>query len=263
MQQKQNKSIVGIILAAGRGKRFGTEGENKTAALYEGKPMVAYGVELLGGTGGEVVVVIGVGEESVRKALVGYQVRFVRQTEPRGTGDAVRAAVDDLKKRRQRPEVVFVGYGDHMMFYDRQMLEKLTDLHRESRAAVTLVSTEYDQPDDLCWGRIVRKADGGVERIVEHKDANPTERQIRELNAGFYAFDGDFLQKYIGKLAPSAVTGEYYLTDLIKAAGDADLPVAGLIVPFEKVGLGINTRQELDASQKLFEKYKNSRGMIK
>jgi bifunctional UDP-N-acetylglucosamine pyrophosphorylase/glucosamine-1-phosphate N-acetyltransferase len=263
MQLKQNGSMVGIILAAGRGKRFGAEGENKTAALYEGKPMVAYGVELLAGAGGVVSVVVGVGEESVRKALAGYQVRFVRQTEPKGTGDAVRAAVDDLKKRRQKPEIVLVGYGDHMMFYDRQMLGQLTDLHRRSKAAVTLVCTEYDQPDELCWGRIVRKADGGVERIVEHKDANPKERQIRELNAGFYAFDGNFLRENIGKLMPSAVTGEYYLTDLIKAARDADLPVAGLVVPFEKVGLGINTRQELSASQKLFEKYKNSRGVIK
>ena len=95
------------------------------------------------------------------------------------------------------------------------------------------------------YGRIVRTADGSVEAIVEAKDATPEQKQIREMNAAVYVFDGKSLFERLKNLAPNNAQGELYLTDVIGMTRAAGEPVRAVVAKDNNVTLGINTRVEL------------------
>ena len=211
--------------------------------------MIAYGVETLLPVAQQIIVVVGAFSESVKQALKDYPVTYVHQYKRLGTGHA---AMVGLKAIKSSPSCVLVGYGDHMMFYKKDTIEKLIKLHKEKNATITLVSTFYDHPNELAWGRIIRGKDGDVLDIVEQKDATESQRSIQEINPGFYCFDFEFLKKYFPKLKKSPVTKEYYLTDMIKMAVSLGKKVAALQVPFGSVGIGVNRYEELGRSQQYY-----------
>lgn len=242
---KLSAMTIGIILAAGKGTRIQSTDRNKTSLEVGGKPLVTYGVEVLAKTMDKTVVVVGAFSESVKAALVGFEVIFAEQTEQKGTGHAVQVAMQKISESNLQPVTVCVGYGDHMMFYTPELVNQLLDLHKNSHSAITMLSTHHDSPSELAWGRVIRGSDGSVEKIVEQKDATEDELAITELNAGFYCFDADFLAAEVKKLQPNAITQELYLTDLIGAATEKGLRISALAVPFEFVGMGINTKDQL------------------
>lgn len=242
---------VGIILAAGKGSRIKIKAKNKTTLAIAGKPLVQYGADLFSQTVDKTIVVVGAYAQSVRETLRDSRVEFVEQAKRLGTGHAVKVAVQYLEKQGVRPDRVFVGYGDHMMFYTPEIVKKMDKLHLQKKAVVTFVTANYSDPDLLAWGRIVRDKSGEVQAIVEQKDATKEQRKITELNAGFYCFDYQFLLQNIGKLEKSPVSGEFYVTDLIEMAIKSKLPVATCLVPFELVGIGVNTSEQLDGASRM------------
>lgn len=242
---------IGIILAAGKGTRLHSTDTNKTALEAGGKPLVCYGVELFAQTMDAVLVVVGAYAASVRTALKNYDVLYAVQDTPNGTGHAAQVAIDNLKKRALHPAQVCIGYGDHLMFYTPAHIEAILKTHGDTKAAVTLVSVEHHTPDELGWGRVLRAANGDVEAIVEQKDATPTERAITEQNAGFYCCDYAFLTEALTKLTPSPVTGELYLTDIVMIARKKNLRVVAHPIPFEQVGTGVNTPEQLAATKEI------------
>lgn len=243
---------LGIILAAGRGKRMNSDSVNKTALRFNGKSLVSYGVDLFENTVDQIVVVIGAYADSVKEALSDKVVTYAVQEKMLGTGNAVKVAMDKINNDNLEGDVVLVGYGDHMMYYSTELVKDLISKHEAREAVITLVSTIYDDPTGL--GRIIRNEDGDVERIVEEKDAMAEEKQINEINAGFYSFDRSFLKNNIEKLEKSPITGEYYLTDLIQMAKEQNKKVAILQVPYENVGIGVNTPDQLEKSRDLYVK---------
>lgn len=239
-----------IILAAGKGTRINSNQHNKVTLSFAGKPMIVYGVELLSGIARPIVVVIGAFSESVRRALQKNRVIYAHQRKRLGTGHAAAVGLQALPNGKN--SAVLIGYGDHLMFYKKENVKKLLALHQKEKAAVSLFTTKHPEPDSLAWGRIVRNEQGGISGIVEQKDATLDQRKIKELNTGFYCFDENFLRRNIKKLQKSPVSGEYYLTDMIKLAVQAGQKVSGLKIPFHVVGLGVNRREELEAGQKMY-----------
>ena len=132
--------------------------------------------------------------------------------EPRGTGDALRAALASLS---EDAEDILVVSGD-VPLVRPDLLAALLEARALDHAALSLVAVDALDPTGL--GRVVRNEGGTVERIVEDKDAGEDERQITEINAGLYALDASWLRRRIGDLRPSATTGELYLTDLVALA---------------------------------------------
>ncbi|MEN3269738.1 bifunctional UDP-N-acetylglucosamine diphosphorylase/glucosamine-1-phosphate N-acetyltransferase GlmU, partial [Pseudonocardia sp.] len=139
------------------------------------------------------------------------------------TGHAVRCGLDALPHGVTGP--VLVTYGD-VPLLGAETLTALLAEHTASGAAVTLVTTELDDPTG--YGRVVRESDGTVTRIVEQADATADELAIREVNSGVYAFDGAFLEQGLGRLSTTNNQGELYLTDLVKIAHDDDVDVRGV-----------------------------------
>jgi len=184
------------------------------------------------------LVVYSPGTAAVLEAFAG-EADFAVQDDPRGTGDALRAALEALPA--DVPEVLVVN-GD-VPRVEASLLLELIDQRRLDHAALALVAVAVYDPAGL--GRVVRSDAGSVERIVEDRDATDDEREIPEINAGLYAIDADWLRTRIGSLTPSDATGELYLTDLVALARADGRLVAALDVDDDGRLTGINDRAQL------------------
>lgn len=244
---------IGIILAAGKGTRLNSTTQNKTTLLVGGKPMITYGATLFQRTLDKTVVVVGAFADSVKHTLADFDVFYAEQGEQLGTGHAVKVAVDVVESENLVPDLVVVGYGDHLMYYQEEMVQQLLTAHTDSTVAISLVTTHFDDPMSLAWGRIIRNNDGYVQKIVEQKEASHSELLVTELNAGFYCFNYAFLKESLQQLQPAPVTHEYYLTDLIGIANQQHLKVVPITAPYTQVGSGINTLEQLAVTDQDFK----------
>ena len=237
---------VAIVLAAGLGTRMKSS-LPKVLHLLCGRPMLAYVLDAWTssdeGTGiDRTIVVYSPPVAAVADAFAG-RATFARQDEPRGTGDAVRAALDSVPGDATE---VLVLSGDVPLVTGAD-LDAILEARRQDDAAIALASVFAADPAQL--GRVVRGEFGTVERIVEARDATTEELAGNEVNAGLYAFDAGWLRRRIGELAPSAATGELYLTDLVRLAREDGRIVSA--VGFEDDGrfAGINDRSQLAAAE--------------
>jgi bifunctional UDP-N-acetylglucosamine pyrophosphorylase/glucosamine-1-phosphate N-acetyltransferase len=119
---------------------------------------------------------------------------------------------------------------------------------------VTVVTATVDRP--YGYGRIVRSR-GRITRIVEERDASPTQRQIKEINSGIYAFDLAPLFDALRGIASQNAQGEFYLTDLIAIYRRRKLPVETLLIENAQEIRGINSRSELAEVSRLVRQKKN------
>jgi bifunctional UDP-N-acetylglucosamine pyrophosphorylase/glucosamine-1-phosphate N-acetyltransferase len=228
-----------LLLAAGQGKRL----KSKTIKLLHpvaGQPMVTWVARAARALKPRRIVgVVGHQADRMTATLEGLCDAFVLQAEQRGTGHAVLTA--ERECGRDAGTLVIVN-GD-LPNLEAATLRALVALHRRTRAALALVTTEV--PDSTGYGRIVRDAKGRVARIVEHKDASPAERAIREINCGIYCADAAKLFRSLKRLRPDNAQKEYYLTDAVHALiAKGESVVALRHEPADEV-LGVNTRAEL------------------
>jgi bifunctional UDP-N-acetylglucosamine pyrophosphorylase/glucosamine-1-phosphate N-acetyltransferase len=234
-----------IVLAAGLGTRM----RSRTPKILHplcGRPMLAYVLDawdearaaLEGNGDGRPVVVYSPATAAVGEAI-GERGRLALQDEPRGTGDAVRAALAVVP---EAVDEVLVLSGDVPLVAGPQLVAVL-EQRRMDDAAIALASVFAAEPGQL--GRVVRSEFGSVERIVEARDATPDELESNEINAGVYAFDAAWLRRRVGSLTPSASNGELYLTDLVQLAREDGRIVSA--VGFDDDGSldGINDRSQL------------------
>ena len=189
-------------------------------------------------TGRRPLVVTSPATSAVRDAL-GDAVDYALQAEPRGTGDAVAAAMAALPADLDE---VLVLTGDAPLL-EADLLEELLVERRLDEAAIALVAVDAIDPGQL--GRVIRDDAGTVERIVERKDATDEEIGINEINSGLYAFDAGWLRDRIGALSASPKTGELYLTELVELARADGRLVVALTVEDDGRLTGINDRAEL------------------
>jgi bifunctional UDP-N-acetylglucosamine pyrophosphorylase/glucosamine-1-phosphate N-acetyltransferase len=161
------------------------------------------------------------------------------QEKPLGTGDALRAARAELDGFAGE---VLVLSGDTPLL-TAELLGDLMQHHRESGAAATILSARPDDP--RLYGRVVRGADGRVERIAEGTDASEEELAIAEINTSIYVFESGALWPAIDKLEPHNVQGELYLTDTVQHLVEAGETVSAYVAPDARETDGVNTRAEL------------------
>jgi bifunctional UDP-N-acetylglucosamine pyrophosphorylase / glucosamine-1-phosphate N-acetyltransferase len=224
-----------LVLAAGHGTRMKSR---RAKVLHEiaGRPMLGYPIAAAEALAPErLVVVIGAGAEAVRAAFA-ERVSFALQAEPRGTGHAVQAALPLLEGFAGE---VLILYGDCPLLR-AESLERLRALKAESKAALAILTSPEPLP-----GRVLRGADGLVERIVEQTDASPEQLAIREGNTGVYLLDFELLTSVLNELEPENAQGELYLSDVVGQVRARRLAVAALRLDDADEALGVNTRAEL------------------
>ncbi len=235
------EEILAVVLAAGMGTRLQTETDHTAKVLRQanGKPLLHYVLAALDFVPPEqTVLVVGYQRERVTAAFPGY--RACVQEPQRGTGDAVRAARAYLDGFTG---TVLVAYGD-MPLLKKETYLGLLAAHRTAGAACTLLAGTSEL--SLPYGRVLRRADGSFDRVVEERDCTPEQRAIRELNVGIYAFDGRLLPAALDRLRCDNAQREYYLTDVPAILRDE---FGGKIAVYtcalgEQI-LGVNTPEQL------------------
>lgn len=225
-----------IILAAGKSKRM-KSALPKAVHTICGKPVTRHVVDAGFDAGIEqVVVVVGHKAEAVKMA-VGDDVRYALQEEQLGTGHATMQAMPLISK-----SAVLVLPGDAPLITP-DTLRRLMDFHAQNGAAATLLTAALDEPAG--YGRIIRGADGSVERIVEARDAGPEILAINEVATSIYCFDTALLRESLAGLSTDNAQGEYYLTDTIEILRTKGHAVHAVVATDFRDTLGINTRIEL------------------
>jgi bifunctional UDP-N-acetylglucosamine pyrophosphorylase/glucosamine-1-phosphate N-acetyltransferase len=191
----------------------------------------------------QLVVVVGHGREAVIEHLtaIAPDARVAVQLEQLGTGHAVACALEQVDVPGG---TLVVTYGDVPLLAP-ETLAALVDRHDDAGAAVTVLTAEVADPTG--YGRIVRDADGEVERIVEHRDADEAQRAVREVNSGVYAFDAAALRDYLHRLDSGNDQGERYLTDVVSLARQDGRTVASLVIEDSLQTEGVNDRVQLAA----------------
>jgi bifunctional UDP-N-acetylglucosamine pyrophosphorylase/glucosamine-1-phosphate N-acetyltransferase len=229
-----------LIMAAGRGTRMRSRLPKVLHPLC-GRPMLLWTVHAAREAGAERIVVV-LGEEANEvRGVLPPEVEVAIQDPPAGTGDAVaqgRAALAGF-------EHVIVLSGDHPLL-DSSFITALAERHVSSGAAATVTTRVLDDPGQ--YGRVVRGADGDIERIVETKnpgDATPEEIAIKEINAGTYAFAVEPLFEALAGVRADNSQGEYYLGDVLPLLRARGHGVVAHLTEDEAVGLGVNTRADL------------------
>lgn len=239
------KNIEAIILAAGKGTRMKAEHIPKVLYPLGDRPMLSYILQTLSKIGIlHPIIVVGFQAEVVKEEM-GPFYRYALQKNQLGTASAVESAKDKVSKEAK---AVLVLNGDDSAFYKPETLKKLIESHLNSKAQLTLLTVQLDNPTGL--GRIIKDEKGRAVRIVEEKLASEKEKRITEVNTGCYVFEPGFLWQTISKIKKSKAE-EYYLTDIVELAyrGNKKINTVKLKNPHEWVG--INTPEELEKAEKL------------
>jgi bifunctional UDP-N-acetylglucosamine pyrophosphorylase/glucosamine-1-phosphate N-acetyltransferase len=241
MPTKNSSRTAIAIMAAGKGTRLKSKFPK---VLHEvgGKPLLAHVVAAATAvvSAADVYAIIGHEADLVRKAVEHTGINFVLQAEQRGTGHALMVARDALAPYDQ----VLVLSGDAPLIAPGTV-ERLRDFHQQKKAAMTLLSAELENPTG--YGRVLRKSPKSdeVKAIVEEKAASPSQKKLREINSGFYAFAVKPLYAQIGKLTTDNAHREYYLTDMAGVFTKGKSKVVVLKTSNSAEILGSNTRAEM------------------
>ncbi|MGI8801129.1 MAG: bifunctional UDP-N-acetylglucosamine diphosphorylase/glucosamine-1-phosphate N-acetyltransferase GlmU [Solirubrobacteraceae bacterium] len=230
-----------IILAAGQGTRMRSKVPKVLHDLC-GQPLIAWSIAAAREAGAGRIVVVG-GPDGELDGRLGPDVALAVQAEPRGTGDAVRAAAAEI----DRAADVIVLAGD-VPLITGDLIRELAATHAASGAAATMATMVLADPSG--YGRVVRDGAGRVERVVETRkpgDASPAELAIDEVNTGIFAFRGGALLDALDGIGAENAQGEYYLPDVLPLLAAAGEPVEAHPVDDPGLLLGVNDRAGLAA----------------
>jgi bifunctional UDP-N-acetylglucosamine pyrophosphorylase/glucosamine-1-phosphate N-acetyltransferase len=210
----------------------------------------------------EVVVVVGHRGDWVTKVMTdrapdGVPIRFVTQSDQLGTGDATAVGLTGLGD--DEADVIVVP-GDAPLIRT-STLAMLLSSHRSRGAAATVLTTVLDQPTG--YGRVVRRKDGTVARIVEERDATSDERAIREVNTSIYCFKRTLLAPALRRLSPTNAQGEYYLTDVVEVLASAGHLVEAVVVEDPAEVAGVNDRNQLATAERAMRRRINAEWMAR
>ncbi|WP_244931696.1 bifunctional UDP-N-acetylglucosamine diphosphorylase/glucosamine-1-phosphate N-acetyltransferase GlmU [Nocardioides sp. W7] len=230
-----------VVLAAGGGTRM----RSKTPkVLHElaGRSMVGHVLAAVQDLEPRRVVAV-VGHQ---RELVGPHVEellpgvvLAVQEEQLGTGHAMAMA---MAAAGRTSGTVVVACGDTPLLAG-DSLRAFAAEHEAAQRAVSILSGVVEDP--FGYGRIVRDAEGDVVAIVEEKDADADQRELREINSGIYALDAAFLAEALPRIGNDNAKGEYYLTDVVHLAREAGLTVGAHVLDDVRQTEGVNDRAQL------------------
>jgi bifunctional UDP-N-acetylglucosamine pyrophosphorylase/glucosamine-1-phosphate N-acetyltransferase len=236
-----------VVLAAGGGTRMRSD-LPKPLHRIGGASLLRHVLDAAAALSpARLAVVVGHGGPAVAEAARALRpgATIVEQPVRRGTGDAVRCALDALGPLAGD---LLVLYAD-TPFVRPATLARLLDA-RAAGAAVAVLGFEPAEPGG--YGRLILGPDGGLDRIVEAADATPAERAVRLCNSGVMALDAARAPGWIAGLSAANAKGEIYLTDVVAAARAQGAPCAAETCDAAET-LGVNDRADLAAAEAAFQ----------
>ena len=252
----EEQYVITVIMAAGKGTRMKSNKSKLVHKIYD-KELVKRVAELAHEIGSDdVVAVVGYLREQV-EAVLGDTVKYAYQEELLGTGHAVLQASKFLEGKKGKAVIL---YGD-VPIIRKETLQNLIAKSIKNKEYATLLTAIYENPTG--YGRIIRDEGGNIKAIVEEKDANMFEKEIKEINSGIYCFDIEELLSALKQIKPNNAQGEYYLTDVIKIMNDKGLKTGAVIVEDNTEILGVNDRAQLELLTRVLRMKINAEHMKK
>lgn len=240
-------SRAAIILAAGKGTRM-KSATPKVLHKVGGRAMMAWTANLAAKLGCEkTIIVVGPQFQDVHQAavdLVGVENVCVQETQS-GTATAVQAAEEALKGFEGDAIVL---YADTPLIPEEVAQGAFAAI--EEGASISVLGFEAENPGG--YGRLILADDGGLDRIVEAKDASPEEYAVTLCNSGVMAAPWPLMSELLGEVKNDNAKGEYYLTDLVGLARERSLKAAAVACKEDDV-LGVNSRVQLAEAETVFQ----------
>ena len=247
-----------VVLAAGKGTRMKSEVPKVLHKIsgYSLVERVLRSADAL--KPASTTIVVGHGADQVKQLLAPMGdgdshrevVQFVEQMQQLGTGHALLQTAPIL---RDKQGTVILLSGDAPLLKP-ETLQSLLTTHEEAQAACTVITANMPKP--FGYGRIVRSK-GQITKIVEERDASPTQKAITEINSGIYAFDLAPLFGALESIGSANAQGEYYLPDLVAIFRKKKRPVTTWTVNDADEIRGINSRSELAEVSRMVRQQKN------
>jgi bifunctional UDP-N-acetylglucosamine pyrophosphorylase/glucosamine-1-phosphate N-acetyltransferase len=257
-----------VIMAAGKGTRMKSS-LPKVLHRLGGKALLQHVIECAASLSArKAVIITGHGADAVETACGAFtrqelgtdskvSLQYARQEPQLGTGHAVQQAIPLLAD----DGVTLVLSGDVPLTQAATLQALLAQCDGQRLALLTL-----SMADPTGYGRIVRaqahaseplragaEASAQVRAIVEHKDATPVQREIREIYSGIMAVPTRLLRAWLSRLDNKNAQGEYYLTDIVKfAVADGVAVVAHQIVDAAQVA-GVNSPVQLAELERVYQ----------
>ena len=235
------KDLRIVILAAGKGTRMNSGLPKVLHKLHE-KTLIDYVLDeskLLNPI--ETILVVGFKKNQVISHTKNrINLKYVTQKEQLGTGHAVLQTEKLLKDKKGH---ILILYGD-VPNIKASSLQPIIENHIINNRDLTLITAEVDNPAG--YGRIIRKKNGQLLKIVEEKDCNDNERMIKEWNPGIYIFKIPKAFKILNIIKANNASKEYYLTDAIELAQQSNLKIKAIKIENSDEVLGINTTKQLE-----------------
>ena len=242
---------VSIILAAGEGTRMKSD-MPKVLHKVAGKAILSYVVDnCTANAMDKNVVIVGHKKDDVIEYFKDAPLKFIEQKVgegiPYGTGYAVACAIDEFSDE----DMVYILTGDTPLFKEKTIARFMDYAQSHDFDACVLTAVVSDP---FGYGRIIRGQDSTIAGIVEEKDATDKEKAITEVNTGIFAFKGRALKENIGNLRANNKQSELYLTDVIQMLNDKGKKIGGFTMCDEEEMLGINSRVQLAACEKIMRR---------
>ncbi len=233
-----------VVMAAGKGTRMKSS-LPKVLHKLAGRPLLKHVLSSTTALQAQArIVITGHGADQVEAAVAADGVRFVRQEPQLGTGHAIQQAVPALESGG----TTLILSGDTPLI-STATTQAMVEASQGNR--LVLLTIHYADPTG--YGRIVRDGES-VQAIVEHKDATPEQRLIRECYTGIMAAPTEALKRWVGQLSNQNAQGEYYLTDIVAMAVSEGVPVVAVSTADETEVLGVNSPSQLAHLERRFQR---------
>ena len=233
-----------VIMAAGKGTRMKSS-LPKVLHRLAGRSLLQHVLETAASLGADrIITITGHGAEQVEAAVQAPHLQFVRQMPQLGTGHAVQQAAPRLHAEG----TTLILNGDVPLIRAETAQALIAACAGDRLALLTI-----ELADATGYGRIVRDGDA-VQAIVEHKDATPAQRGIREVYTGMMAVPTERLRQWLSRLRCDNAQGEYYLTDIVAMAVADGVPVVAAQPSAEVEVLGVNSPVQLAELERLHQR---------
>ena len=237
---KNNLTV--IILAAGKGTRMQSN-LPKVLHTINNKPMLQTVIDTsLTLAPKKILIVVGYKKELViEKIKRNNIITYINQKEQKGTGDAIKQCLKEIAPK----ENVLILSGD-VPLISSSTLKNFIHEYKKNKSNASLISTNLTDPSG--YGRIIRENQINLLKIVEHKDANKKELNIKEINSGIYLIKSQIIIDKISLIKSNNAQGEYYLTDIFNFIDSEETNIYNTNNHLEISG--INTLEQLQALEK-------------
>lgn len=246
------QDVAAVVLAAGKGTRFRSD-LAKVLHRAAGRTLVRHVLEALRPLDlGQAVVVVGHQADDVAEEVSHAGLRHLTtalQTEQRGTGHAVQAAMPALAEHIRR---VLIVPGDTPLLTGAtlgQLLEVAVDGDNTDADGVAADAPggallTADLADPRGYGRVVHDERGRAVAVVEERDATDEQRELSVINSGMYLVDRALLGEALAGLDDDNAQGEVYLTDIVASLADVGRALTPVLAPESEIA-GVNDRRQL------------------